>query len=80
MYLVSWFRNMIIMIIIGLLPLMLLFVALLIAAGKGIKEGVLTPRIIRQVDVAPTVAIATGVRMPAQCEGAPAYQLFEGEY
>ena len=53
---------------------------LLIAAGKGIKEGELTPRIIRQVDVAPTLAIATGVRMPAQCEGAPAYQLFVDEY
>lgn len=28
-----------------------------IAAGKGIKEGYATERIIRQVDVAPTVAV-----------------------
>ena len=53
---------------------------LLIAAGKGIKEGELTPRIIRQVDFAPTVAVIAGVRMPAQCEGAPVYQILESEY
>ena len=53
---------------------------LLIAAGKGIKEGELTPRIIRQVDFAPTVAVMAGVRMPAQCEGAPVYQILESEY
>ena len=33
-------------------------------------------RYIRQVDVAPTIAILGGVRFPAQCEGAPAYQIF----
>jgi len=48
-----------------------------IAAGKGIKENFLTDRIIRQVDVAPTVAELTGLRMPAQCEGAPVYQIIE---
>ncbi|MBQ2777553.1 MAG: alkaline phosphatase family protein [Peptococcaceae bacterium] len=48
-----------------------------IAAGKGIKENYLTERIIRQVDVAPTVAVLAGVRMPAQCEGAPVYQILE---
>jgi len=48
-----------------------------IAAGKGIKENFLTERIIRQVDVAPTVAELTGLRMPEQCEGAPIYQILE---
>ncbi len=48
-----------------------------VAAGKGIKSGYTTDRVIRQVDVAPTVAALLGMRMPAQCEGAPAYQIFE---
>lgn len=51
-----------------------------IAAGAGIKEGYKTDRIIREVDVAPTVAALTGVRMPAQCEGAPVYQIFTETY
>ena len=46
-----------------------------VAAGSGIKKGVLTNRVIRQVDVAPTIATLLGVRMPAQCEGAPIYQI-----
>lgn len=50
-----------------------------IAAGKGLKKGFETDRIIRQIDFAPTVAVLGGVRMPAQCEGAPAYQIFEEE-
>lgn len=50
-----------------------------IAAGKGLKEGYTTSRIIRQVDVAPTVAILGGVRMPRQCEGAPVYQILAEE-
>lgn len=45
------------------------------AAGPGIKVGCVTDRIIRQVDVAPTIAILGGVRMPAQCESAPIYQI-----
>ena len=53
---------------------------ILIAAGKGIKEGVLTKRVIRQVDFAPTVAVIGGVRMPEQCEGAPVYQILEKRY
>ena len=48
-----------------------------IAAGKGLKKGYETDRIIRQIDFAPTVAVLAGVRMPAQCEGAPVYQIFE---
>lgn len=50
------------------------------AAGAGLKKGCQTERVIRQVDVAPTIAALLGVRMPAQCEGAPAYQLFEEAY
>lgn len=48
-----------------------------IAAGQGIKPGITTDRIIRQVDVAPTLAFLGGVRVPAQCEGAPVYQIME---
>ena len=51
------------------------------AAGAGIKKGIYTERIIRQVDVAPTVAAILGIAIPAQCEGAPIYQILEdGEY
>jgi len=50
-----------------------------IAAGKGLKKGYETDRIIRQIDFAPTVAFLGGVRTPAQCEGAPVYQIFEEE-
>lgn len=50
-----------------------------IAAGKGLKKGFETDRIIRQVDVAPTISILLGCRFPAQCEGAPAYQIFSEE-
>ena len=51
-----------------------------IASGRGIKQGFYTERIIRQIDFAPTVAVLGGVRMPAQCEGAPAYQILAEEY
>ncbi len=51
-----------------------------IAAGPGLKEGFKTDRIIRQVDFVPTVAVLGGVRMPAQCEGAPVYQILAEEY
>lgn len=51
-----------------------------IAAGSGIKKGYTTTRIIRQVDVAPTIAYLGGVRMPRECEGALAYQIFEEEF
>ena len=47
------------------------------AAGKGIKKGYTTTRVIREVDVAPTVAMLGGVRMPTTCEGAPIYQIIE---
>lgn len=51
-----------------------------IAAGKGLKKGFETDRIVRQVDLVPTVAVLGGVRMPAQCEGAPVYQILENDY
>ena len=47
-----------------------------VAAGKGIKENFRTKRYIREVDLAPTAAVLLGVDMPAECEGAPAYQIF----
>lgn len=47
------------------------------AAGPGIKKNYQTERIIRHVDVTPTVAVLTGLDMPAQCEGAPIYQILE---
>lgn len=52
---------------------------LFIISGKGIKLGY-TNRVIRQVDVAPTLAVLAGLRMPAQCEGAPVYQILKTEY
>ena len=48
-----------------------------IAAGPGIKEHFSTDRIIRIVDVAPTIASIMNMRMPAQCEGAPVYQILD---
>lgn len=50
------------------------------AAGPGIKEGYYTDRYIRQVDVAPTCSALLGVRMTAQCEGAPMYQILSEVY
>ena len=51
-----------------------------IAAGKGLKQGYETDRWIRQVDLAPTVCVLLGCRMPEQCEGAPIYQILEEAY
>ncbi len=51
-----------------------------IGAGKGIKEGFTLPLYIRQVDIAPTMAVLGGVRMPRECEGAPAYQILTEAY
>lgn len=50
---------------------------LFIAAGPGVKKGYTTERVIREVDVAPTVSALLGVPIPAQCEGAPVYQILE---
>lgn len=51
-----------------------------IAAGTGLKKGFITERIIRQIDFVPTIAALLGVRMPAQCEGAPVYQILAEEF
>jgi predicted AlkP superfamily phosphohydrolase/phosphomutase len=51
-----------------------------VAAGQGIKKGETITRYVRTIDIAPTVAALGGVRMPKQCEGAPAYQIFTEEY
>ena len=50
------------------------------AAGKGLKSGETISRIIRQIDIAPTISALAGIRMPADCEGAPIYQMFAEEY
>lgn len=48
-----------------------------LAVGPGFKKGCYIDRYIRQVDVAPTIATVLGLRMPAQCEGAPVYQILD---
>lgn len=47
--------------------------------GSGVKKDFYTKRVIRQVDVAPTMAVLAGVRMPRDCEGAPVYQILDLE-
>ena len=49
------------------------------AAGKGIKKGYKTERVIRQVDVAPTMCALAGVRFPKHCEGIPAYDILDDQ-
>lgn len=51
-----------------------------IAAGPGIKADFVTTRYIRETDLAPTMAVLGGVRMPKECEGAPVYQILEDDY
>ena len=51
-----------------------------IAAGSGVKVGMRTPLYIREVDVAPTIAVLGGVRIPKECEGAPAYRILTEEF
>ena len=48
-----------------------------IAAGEGILKNFATKRVIRQVDVVPTICALLGVRVPNECEGAPVYQILE---
>ncbi len=50
-----------------------------VAAGPGIKENYTIDGYIREVDVAPTAAVLLGVKIPKNCEGAPAYQIFTEE-
>ena len=46
-----------------------------VAAGPGVKQGHVIKGYVREVDVAPTAAVLLGVNIPADCEGAPAYQI-----
>ncbi len=46
-----------------------------VAAGPGVKRNYKIPGYVREVDVAPTAAVLLGVDIPADCEGAPAYQI-----
>lgn len=50
-----------------------------VAAGQGFKKGFKTKRVIRIADVAPTIATLLQVRMPADCEGAPVYQILNDD-
>ncbi|MFZ7101425.1 MAG: alkaline phosphatase family protein [Peptococcaceae bacterium] len=50
-----------------------------VAAGSGVKQGYKTERVIRQVDLAPTMAFLGGVRLPAQSEGSPVHQILTEE-
>lgn len=50
------------------------------AAGAGLKKSCKTERVIREVDVAPTISAIMGLRMPKQCEGAPVYQILDTPY
>lgn len=53
---------------------------LFVGAGPGFKPGCKTDRAIRQIDLAPTIAVLGGVRMPKNCEGAPVYQILTEEF
>ncbi|MDR0886728.1 MAG: alkaline phosphatase family protein [Clostridiales Family XIII bacterium] len=46
-----------------------------IAAGEGISANVSTQRVIRQVDVTPTIASLLSLRYPKQCEGGVIHQI-----
>ena len=55
--------------------------SIFMAAGKGIKENyVAKDRMIAHKDVTPTVAALAGLRFPAQCEGAPIYQIIDEDF
>ena len=54
--------------------------SIFMAAGRGIKKDFETPLAIRHHDVTPTVAALMGLRMPAQAEGRPIYQIFAEEF
>lgn len=50
---------------------------IMIFAGKGIKKGYTIERMIRQVDMAPTICALTGSRFTDTMEGAPVYCILE---
>ena len=51
-----------------------------IGAGPGFKENFRTKMMLRQVDVAPTMAVIGGVRIPNECEGAVMYSVLTEEF
>ena len=50
-----------------------------VAAGAGIKKGFKMKLFPREVDITPTAAVLLGVRIPAECEGSPAYTILSEE-
>jgi len=50
------------------------------ATGPGVREGCRIERHIRSIDVAPTIAVLTGMPLPAQCEGAPIREMIDGDF
>jgi len=48
---------------------------LFVAAGAGVKAGYKMDRMIKQVDLAPTIAAIMGVRQPANTDGAVVHQI-----
>ena len=51
-----------------------------VAAGAGIKKNYRTNHFIKQTDIAPTMAVLGGVRLPAQNEGAIVQDILTGEF
>lgn len=51
--------------------------SIFIAAGAGIKENHRTERVIRQVDIVPTIAELMEGPVPAHCEGGTLYQILK---
>lgn len=51
--------------------------SIFIEVGKSIRKGYTTQRVIREVDVTPTVAVLLGVRMTWKCEDALVYQILD---
>jgi len=49
-------------------------------AGQGVKKNFTFNRMVRHVDVVPTALAMMGLRMTHECEGAPVYQAFEGNF
>lgn len=50
------------------------------AAGVGLKENVEVNRIVREVDITPTIAALLGTRLPAESEGSIIHQILSEEF
>ena len=51
-----------------------------VACGPGIKQGYICERQIRQTDLAPTISVLMGIRMPAQNEGSIVHEILTEEF